>query len=1172
MRLERLDLTRYGHFTDKSLTFAQPTPGGTDLHIVYGGNEAGKSTLFSAWLDLLFGIPLRSRYDFLHPGPTMQIGAELSHAGSRQTLRRLKRSGASLFDRHDAPLPEASLQAMLGGLSREGYAAMFSLDDETLEKGGDGILASRGDLGEMLFSASAGLAGLAPGLEAMRSQLDRFHRSGKRSGWLYDAKKQLADLDRQRRDLEVSASALQKLTREAGAAEEAWRAARADEEALQARLDQLARLESVLPLTARIARLEDQLQPIRHLPDASAETEAAFMRLGTQRRDLAARIRDRALRLQGLQDERDALPLDSAVLAQAGAIDAAEALRPDHDSASKDIPRRLDEADEARRRLEALMAQLGQQQGAAPAELCLGNDRIAALRGLLAQRSGLLAALAASEAEARKANDLMLRERERLAMPDQTTGADQTAGADQAGGPARDTDEAALEALVARLRQQDPAEALARAQKVQDQTAAELQTALAALTPWQGDGKALAALAVPQEPQLARWEKAISAADDLGQDARREATALRGDLARLQAETADQGAAQAATGITLAKAAAARSLREKLWAAHLADLSAASARQFEAALREDDQISALLAEAIAGARREALAQAVQEAISARLHQAEARLAGAIRDGDMARAEVAAAGAALGLTDASPGDLAQWLLRRNAALTALAAQAEAQTALQRCNAALVAACQALETALPTAPDAAPGPAAVRYETLLSRAIARIGAAGQRREARQRLQSLTSDLRERIGAAQDARAALETWKKAWQEAAKGSILAGLSDGDAGHGTLLDLLDQLGNEVRAAASLQDRIEKMQANRQRFVDAKAAVLQALQQPSDGPWADLMARLRRAGDHARDHERLSAQITQEQQQDAQDQRALAACTAEMQALAAPLGWQEEAAAAGGDDLASHIAACRKAAMLRHDIAALQAELADRPAPGPDQDAATLRQDIARLQTDHQLLRDETERRLAVHLEARQRLDAIDGDDALARIAASRETLLLDMRERTSAHLADRFGLIALETGLRRFRDQHRSTMLSCASETFRQLSCGAYSGLAAQPDGSQEVLVALSAAGPGGVRGSAVGGGAKLASAMSKGTRFQLYLALRIAGYHELAQSRPTVPFIADDIMEPFDDQRSAAAFSLLADMSRLGQVIYLTHHQHLCDIARKVCPEANVIALNAA
>ena len=53
MRLDRLDLTRYGRFTDVRLDFPPPAPDAPDLHVIFGPNEAGKSTLFSAWLDLL---------------------------------------------------------------------------------------------------------------------------------------------------------------------------------------------------------------------------------------------------------------------------------------------------------------------------------------------------------------------------------------------------------------------------------------------------------------------------------------------------------------------------------------------------------------------------------------------------------------------------------------------------------------------------------------------------------------------------------------------------------------------------------------------------------------------------------------------------------------------------------------------------------------------------------------------------------------------------------------------------------------------------------------------------------------------------------------------------------------------------------------------------------------
>jgi uncharacterized protein YhaN len=46
-------------------------------------------------------------------------------------------------------------------------------------------------------------------------------------------------------------------------------------------------------------------------------------------------------------------------------------------------------------------------------------------------------------------------------------------------------------------------------------------------------------------------------------------------------------------------------------------------------------------------------------------------------------------------------------------------------------------------------------------------------------------------------------------------------------------------------------------------------------------------------------------------------------------------------------------------------------------------------------------------------------------------------------------------------------------------------------------------------------------------------------------------------VPFVADDIMESFDNPRSEEVFRLLGEMAKVGQVIYLTHHWHLCGIA---------------
>jgi uncharacterized protein YhaN len=77
----------------------------------------------------------------------------------------------------------------------------------------------------------------------------------------------------------------------------------------------------------------------------------------------------------------------------------------------------------------------------------------------------------------------------------------------------------------------------------------------------------------------------------------------------------------------------------------------------------------------------------------------------------------------------------------------------------------------------------------------------------------------------------------------------------------------------------------------------------------------------------------------------------------------------------------------------------------------------------------------------------------------------------------------------------------------------------------------------------------------------MSKGTKFQLYLALRAAAYEQVAAGGTILPFFCDDIFETFDESRTTAACGLLRQIGQTGQAIYLTHHKHVVDIARNLC-----------
>jgi uncharacterized protein YhaN len=226
-------------------------------------------------------------------------------------------------------------------------------------------------------------------------------------------------------------------------------------------------------------------------------------------------------------------------------------------------------------------------------------------------------------------------------------------------------------------------------------------------------------------------------------------------------------------------------------------------------------------------------------------------------------------------------------------------------------------------------------------------------------------------------------------------------------------------------------------------------------------------------------------------------------------------------------------------------------DLADVPREALDRERVALDSEIADLRAQ------ELEAFRALE-NAREKLAALGGDASVALLDAERSTQLVELRAESERYLRRTLGLRAVREAIRRFRDAHRSSMLEAASDAFRIVTRGAYAGLTAEAVGSSEALIAVGADGT-----------SKPATelALSKGTRFQLYLALRVAAHREYAKQRAPLPFVLDDIMETFDDFRAEEAFRLLGHMAELGQVIYLTHHRHLLPIAETACPGVRIL-----
>src|ERR1700712_5186776 len=137
MRLLSLALERYGPFTGRRVAFRPDAR----LHVVFGPNEAGKSSALSAVTDLLFGISRKTPYDFQRDGREMSLGAEITaHDGSVIAVQRRKGLKRTLFGPDGTHLGEDALAPYLGGVTREVFCRAFGLDAASLRQGAQEML------------------------------------------------------------------------------------------------------------------------------------------------------------------------------------------------------------------------------------------------------------------------------------------------------------------------------------------------------------------------------------------------------------------------------------------------------------------------------------------------------------------------------------------------------------------------------------------------------------------------------------------------------------------------------------------------------------------------------------------------------------------------------------------------------------------------------------------------------------------------------------------------------------------------------------------------------------------------------------------------------------------------------------------------------------------------
>jgi chromosome segregation protein len=1150
MRLLRLDLIRYGHLADVTLDF----PRAARLHVVLGPNEAGKSTALSAIGDALFGFEHRTDFAFLFETSQLRLGFEVEAAdGTRERFIRRKGNRNTLLDGAEQAVPEAALTRLLGGAKRDLFATTYGLNGETLRRGALALLASGGEAGESL------LAGM--GVQNLRGALDRLDEQAKAlAGSRKHNQALTVALDGWKRAREAADEAAIRprewveAEAELQSVHAALQAARAEARALREEEARLRRARLVRPTLAQLDAWRAEHAALADAPDLPPDAAAALDRLRAALRGAEEDARREAAEAARLEERRAALPLDPAVLALQDEIDLLTGRHGAVAAAERDLPG-------VARRVAAYRAQVAEAAAGLGAEAPPEAVRDSVPPAAARQRAQRLVVRRAELATAAASAATSLEEAERR----------REAAASRLAATVPPPPAGPLRRAIAAARAEGKLDReLAEAERRLAEASRGAAAALAALPLWSGDAAALAAVALPLEPQedavaqrLAGAEAAMQAARDAMAKLDTDAAWLEGELAQL---------ARGETVPTREVIAGARARRDGAWRLlrRMAEGAAPGPRGdlpdgplpelFEALRDEADRLADARADdagrvasyAEKAARLRWLA-AQRDPVRAAAAAAEARLA-----------EAGAAWAALwapsGLPPGEPAAMAAWRRHRAEVLRLAALEAEAARRRDDLAARIAEACALIHALLPDA--AAPSLAALldRAEESCAAQEAAERAHGELAARVAREAATVEEARIRSGTAV---AELDAFDTEWRAALSALGL----DPAAAPEALEAALEAWTRIAEAAAAWRGdalRAEEMRRTIAAFEADTRSVLGRLGDAAEEPATLAVPRLARrlgaARDAAKDEASLARQVAERRAaSDAAGGRRLAAGRdlAALQALAGAgdLPMLEEAIrrATRRAELGTRIAALAEE-LLRQGDGMDEARLRDEAALDPDAAGARLEEieagEPARAErlTGLGARQQEVESRLATMQAGRDA--AIHAQEARMHLAVAQ-----DAAERYARlHLARSL----LQAGIERLRQQRQGPLLGAASAHFARLTAGRYLRLEAdETEAGQVVLRALRAD-----RTSCP------MDKLSEGTRDQLYLALRIAAVETHAEGAEPLPFIADDLLATFDDRRAAAALELLTGLGERVQTILFTHHAHVAGLASRL-PGVSLVTL---
>ncbi|VAX39202.1 Chromosome partition protein smc [hydrothermal vent metagenome] len=1164
MKILKLELTAYGPFSGKVLDLSAGKEG---LHIIYGPNEAGKSSALRAIGDLFYGIPSKSKDNFVHSYPQLRIAAQLQHStGTILDCVRRKGTKKTLRQPDETPIDEEQLTSLLGNVDRDLFHSMFGINHDRLRQGGEEILKGGGRVGKLLFASGAGLANLQGVQKRIQDETDALFKPTGRIPAMNRNIKEYQETQKELKELQVSVNNWKQLDEILKKTEAKKKKLDNEIQTKQSEQNYLTRIHNAVTTVTLWKNVTEKLKQLKSSPLLADDFSEKSQSIIVQLKKTEQKKVDAESSLKNVMQQLKEIKIPTALLEKADEIELLRDGLGGYQKAMSDRPALEAEQTLAQEKSKNILQKLGRNSELTNIEeLRLPEDKIVRIQNLGNQHEGLLERLDSADNNCDSLRRKITSTQKQLKEIDLPS------------------DAASLPLVIRQTQQEGDLEAeLSTLGEEIQQREQKAQAQLEQLTLWSGSYEEAEKLAIPSLVTIERFEQEFRETETQLHLIQAEHDKETQTIDQLEKSLEQLELEQPVP--TQEKLSEARHTREAGWQLILDAWNNGTKKspdiedfikQFSTSTKLSDayyqsvSIADQLADDLRNDAKRVAEKAKLNVDSAHHVQNCKTLKTDIKQIKKTFSELkenwVSQWKPLSISPLPPKEMRHWRQKHQEVVILAETIRNKQLKFDQQQKKIKTVQDELSRLLTTID--------IQFDDEISlRNLLQFAeetndqikkTESQFHQLQETLTSDQSDLVEAESQFKKAKAELKNWTSAWAEEMQQIDLENNAL-PAQANSVLANINNLFQAYQEAEQYQPRIEGIDREASMFKEAVGKLTKQIP-PDDAtlPVEEIVkcfstqlqnARLKQAK-----YDNLKQQQEEQEKKITLANETISDVTIELNQMcqmAQCKNYNELTKAAQQSTLRKETEQrfSELETQLMEQSGGTDLEVFVTEVEKKSQNIDFLKPQIDELKSEIDQMNNVRDELLRQIEREEGELSQIDGSAMAAEKSAKCESIAAQLEEQFSALALFRMASVVLHSGIEKYREKNQGAVLERAGEIFSKTTLNAFKGL--QVDYDDSGIPTLTGVRSGRSERVQVAG-------MSDGTRDQLYLALRLASLETWLDQNESIPFIIDDVLLNFDDDRAIATMHILSEWSSRIQVIFFTHHKHLVEMVKAKLPE---------